>query len=211
MLGKNEAGTEEAAPKPADGLVFEGKNPSVLVPEEQPEEVDPLKAAIKGLGFDKLKEEPKDETVNIASPNKLDALLGSKPANTPIVDEPVVVDPASGIADTGSVIDVDLESEKLEAVSPEDLSKLQLNITALKESFDHPEIVGTAIKNVMIFLQQNPALINSMLPDDMGAMVIALRESYGRTVQKKTEKSAKKTENKKNQEEVDDFLDDLGL
>ena len=53
--------------------------------------------------------------------------------------------------------------------------------------------VSTVMHRTMQFLHENPALTNTLLPDDIGLLVTALESSYGVVINTKTENRAKKS------------------
>ena len=53
--------------------------------------------------------------------------------------------------------------------------------------------VSTVMHRTMQFLHENPALTDTLLPDDIGLLVTALESSYGVVINTKTENRAKKS------------------
>lgn len=62
--------------------------------------------------------------------------------------------------------------------------------------------VGVAMQRVMVFMHENPALIDQLLPEDIQLCVKALQSSHGVVI-------AKKTANKKKTSVKKDAIDDL--
>jgi hypothetical protein len=72
--------------------------------------------------------------------------------------------------------------------TPEEMQGLRDALSLLETGIDRPEIVGSAVRNVLTSLQSNPALCDILAAEDCGTMVRGLRQSYGIVIAKKDEK-----------------------
>ncbi len=84
---------------------------------------------------------------------------------------------------------------------------LKDSLDILINSIDNKELVGDALKRIMLDLKRYPFLVDIMHPEDCQLMVRAVRESYGVTLAKKQTRSTKKAATSK---EVEDVLEILG-
>lgn len=72
---------------------------------------------------------------------------------------------------------------------------------------DNKDMIGYALKRVMVDLKLHPELVEFLLPEDCGAMIRALRTSYGITLAIKEKKSRGKK--KKDSGTLDISMDNL--
>lgn len=92
---------------------------------------------------------------------------------------------------------------------------LREQIENLRNSFEYPEQVMGATRNILLFLHENPQFTKLLEPEDYGIMVKALRQCHGvaqtNKVQAITKRSAKQQESAATQSMLANMLSDLGL
>lgn len=126
------------------------------------------------------------------------------PKPAPVIDELQQAPTAIGAAEFNSPDQPDM-------VEGEAVALLQQNMEMLRNSFEHKELVGDAIRGVLVHLKRYPFLKDILLPEDCQTMVRALRESYGVAIVSKTTRAKKVSATQKEVGEVEDMLSDLGL
>jgi len=94
-----------------------------------------------------------------------------------------------------------------EGYEQKQIDELKSSLDILVNSMDNKELVGDALKKIMLDLKRYPFLVNIMHPEDCNLMVRAVRESYGVTLAKKQDRSDKR---KATSKEVEDTLELLG-
>ena len=90
-------------------------------------------------------------------------------------------------------------------------TELKNSVEILKESFENRELVSEALKNIMLLLRKHDFLKDMLLPEDCGAMVKALRLSYGKVITIKNTRTAKAAKIKKDVADVMADLDGLDI
>ncbi len=93
----------------------------------------------------------------------------------------------------------------------ETVDKLKSSLDVLTNSIDNKELVGDALKKIIIDIKRHPFLADILHPEDCQLMVRALRENYGITIVKKQTRSAKKEATSKDVDEVMDMLGDMEI
>lgn len=91
------------------------------------------------------------------------------------------------------------------------VDELKTSLDILVNSIDNKEMVGDALKKIMLDLKRYPFLVNIMHPEDCNLMVRAVRESYGVTLAKKQGRSAKRKATSKEVEDTLDILADVEI
>lgn len=119
--------------------------------------------------------------------------------------------PASSSGDTvlsgGAELKEFNHSQMTEIMMPVDEETFRAAIGILHGVFDNPEIVMNATKNILRSLRDNPQFNNFLVPDDIGMMVRALRNSYGLVASSKT---VSKEKRKTKQDSIDAVADEIG-
>lgn len=119
--------------------------------------------------------------------------------------------PASSSGDTvlsgGAELKEFNHSQMTEIMMPVDEETFRAAIGILHGVFDNPEIVMNATKNILRSLRDNPQFNNFLVPDDIGMMVRALRNSYGLIASSKT---VSKEKRKTKQDSIDAVADEIG-
>ena len=69
--------------------------------------------------------------------------------------------------------------------------------------------VSDAMKRVMLFISDNPALEDTLLPDDMGLLTSALEASYGVMITQKVANKTKRTKSAENVASISDLFNDI--
>lgn len=91
------------------------------------------------------------------------------------------------------------------------VDELKQSLDILVNSIDNKEMVGDALKKIMLDLKRYPFLVNIMHPEDCNLMVRAVRESYGVTLAKKQNRSKKRAATSKEVEDTLDILADMEI
>jgi hypothetical protein len=98
-----------------------------------------------------------------------------------------------------------------DALTEEAAKQFREALDVLKNSFDHKELVGNAIKHALNILKKHPQFRTILAPEDCQLMVRSLRASYGFAVTVKTEKKEKKQTKAKQVDEVTKLLDEVNF
>lgn len=119
--------------------------------------------------------------------------------------------PHSAPASAAAELDQFNHPTMLEQFTPEAVDSFRDSIQMLRDSFEHPELVANATRNILITLRENPNFIDILLPEDYGLMVRGLRESYGQVATSKTVNKEKRASAKSSIAAVADFLGDIEI
>jgi len=153
--------------------------------------------AVSSAPFSFLGKEKKEPSENIISPLVSDA--------TPL-DEPMQGISGGDFSEQKSAKEFQAPDQP-DRYNEEIVGKLKDSLDILINSIDNKDLVGDALKQIMLNLKRYPFLIDVMHPEDCNLMVRAVRESYGVTLAKKQTRSTKRATTSK---EVEDVLDILG-
>lgn len=93
----------------------------------------------------------------------------------------------------------------------EDVQLFKKQIETLTENLDNKDMVGTVLKSLMLHMKQKPHIGQYVLPEDIGIMVKALRNSYGSVIMKKDARSEKKKKADMEVQEVADLMGDIDM
>lgn len=104
-------------------------------------------------------------------------------------------------------VELDTFTQGTEKYTQEEVEQIRSNLEFIKQNFSHPEIVGDAVKTIMMSLLENPDLMPIIGYEDIGTMVRGLRESHGIHVAVKQEK---KRGGRKSNVDFSDFAAALG-
>lgn len=96
--------------------------------------------------------------------------------------------------------------EMVDTLGEGDVASFREAIQILHSSFEHPELVSNATRNILISIREHPDFTKILAPEDFGAMIRAVRESHGMTVASKVLNKEKRTGKKK---EIDDLTAEL--
>jgi hypothetical protein len=107
---------------------------------------------------------------------------------------------------TNPTTGIDYPTQK-DTVAPEVLAAFNDAVQALHGSLNKPELVGHVLRRIMIETRNTPELTEFMKPEDFGAMIIGLRNSYGNALEIKKSKQKKKKDKPASSVTVDDLAD----
>lgn len=110
-------------------------------------------------------------------------------------------------------INIDTFGEGSEKFNDSELINLKQAFLELLAGIEDKEAVRFNIRNVMLQLQGNPALVDILLPDHVQTMVRGLRNSYAMAIDKKVERKAKKRTAAEKTDEMKDIIAgmDIGI
>lgn len=140
--------------------------------------IQPKPFAFPALGASTISKSIQPSTV-ASQEVKVPAVVPPPPLAT--AGTPVVLPPVAPQQKATAVVN----SDQPDKYTAEELLNLQKSIELLSGAITNPAIVGSALKQVMISLQRNPALKGILAPTDCQLMVRAMRESYGVVIEKK--------------------------
>ncbi len=123
-------------------------------------------------------------------------------------DATMEVNPADIEATSAKEFQSEDQPDGYEASAVEELKQ---SISILQDGFENKELISEALKNIMLLLRRHEFLKDMLLPEDCGAMVRALRESYGRVITVKNTRSNKKIAVQKDVTDVMSELDGLDI
>jgi hypothetical protein len=95
--------------------------------------------------------------------------------------------------------------------APKDVEGFKETVKVLYNSFEYPEMVGNATKNILISCRENPEFVKLLLPEDYGLMIRALRTNHGLVVSSKIAGKAKKSAKAAEIDRMVDMLGDIEL
>lgn len=181
--------------KEREGATAPEEMAEVEVQVEKQEAVEPVKPQLAN---------PFSGLAASLSKNKQEVAV-SKPA-------PASMPAAVTAAKPAQVVDAETykHSTQLDAVQEQELASLQGAIDLLRDHMDVPDLVGDSIRNVMTLIQARPYLAELMRPEDMGALVRGLRESYGVVIQKKQENRSKRAKSVQKADEFEKLMLESG-
>jgi len=163
---------------------------------------------VSSAPFSFLGKEKKEPSLDISTRSKpsdaASASLTSSDATPP--DEPMQGISGGDFSESKSAKEFQAPDQP-DGYNEEIVVKLKDSLDVLINSIDNKELVGDALKQIMLNLKRYPFLIDVMHPEDCNLMVRAVRESYGVTLAKKQTRSTKRATTSK---EVEDVLDILG-
>jgi len=170
-----------------------------VLPALQPAAVNPLNAMLKAQAAGVFTTAP--------APSAPPAAL----APTPIV-------PAANVMDTILDTQISLTNDVAEwpsiAYTDIDTStpdgQLKHMLTTVQQLLNTAQC-GDALSRCMTFLSENPALADTLLPDEIGLLVQALESSFGSVLAKKSENKQKRTSVTARATEVANDLAELGF
>lgn len=139
------------------------------------------------------------------STSTLSALLNIVPTAAAATAAPPALTPVATVLATPQSDNKYIHSGQPAAISPVDQEILKQSIANLQSAFG-TQAVGQNLTEILQMLRASPALRAVLLPEDVGTMVKALRESYVHVVQKKVTNKGKATARK---QDVDAALQDL--
>lgn len=96
-----------------------------------------------------------------------------------------------------------------EAFSDPAMQEIKDALEVLKNSFDEPNILATAMSNCISVLQRHPDMQDNLGPEDVGLLVRALRNSYSSVSTTKMTRKEKRMRNAAEVEEASDALAEL--
>lgn len=130
--------------------------------------------------------------------------IGNLPKTNEEMPEPVATTPEISADEFNT-------PDQPDGLDPNAVKELKDCIETLQQSFVHREMIGGAIRNVLMHLQKYPFLKDILLPEDCQLMVRGLRESYGVQVVTKQKRGEKKAASAKEVDEVASLLSDIGF
>lgn len=98
-----------------------------------------------------------------------------------------------------------------DAFDQELVDKLKESLDILVNSMDNKELIGDALKQIMLSTKKHPFLADIMHPEDCQMMVRGLQESYGVTLAKKQVRGQKRAASSKDVEDIVDMLADVDI
>jgi hypothetical protein len=90
-----------------------------------------------------------------------------------------------------------------------EIEAFKQNLELLRGSFDNPEILSNAIRNILRSTRENPNFCGILAPEDCQLMVRALRQNYGAVATTKSQNKGKRAESKKTVGKIEDMLGDI--
>lgn len=198
-------------PNPFDKLKANSQSPA------PPQDINKgASSALKNI-LNSAKNSLKDKKLNSEAPQPLSSSLEkSASVNLTAGDKetaskrPLVQDESP---ETPAVISADefiFESQP-DKFSDEEVQDLREALDIVVNNIEHKDLVGDAMRNVMQMIAANPNLKDLMMPQDIGIMTRALRINYGVLIEKKTERSTKTSQAKKDVKEVADMMENMGI
>lgn len=149
------------------------------------------------------KKEPSLEVAEV-SQQSANASLAAKDATPP--DDTMQGIAGDSFSETKSAMQFQ-SADQPEGYNQEIVDDLKTSLDILVNSIDNKELVGDALKKIMLDLKRHKFLVSIMHPEDCQLMVRAVRVSYGVTLAKKQQRVSKRAATSK---EVDDVIDMLG-
>lgn len=122
----------------------------------------------------------------------------SQPASSP-----VTAPPSSALQETFST-----HPTQPEQFNDEQVANFKALFKTLEQSMGNADVVGQALRKIMVDLSQNPHYKEFMAPEDAGLMVRACRVSYGKAVT--TRKANSRGRKAKTSIDLPDLGTDLG-
>ena len=164
-------------------------------------------------------------------PAGLNSLIAKAPKSMPGVNQHLVGRPRNPIAktpeprksptesDLAALANIDITLTNDVATWPDDMEGVDMTEPAnqmramLIELSDKllTDDVSHAMQRIMVFLHENPAMADTLLPEDIGLCVKALQASHGVVIAKKTANKKKTTVKKAKIDDMAADLADLGF
>lgn len=95
-----------------------------------------------------------------------------------------------------------------DAMAVEAVAQISEHIGLLRASFENPEAVLGATRQILLFLNENPQFVDLLQPADFGAMVSAMRQCAGIQQSVKVTSESKKSSKRAASQELQNMLSD---
>ena len=103
------------------------------------------------------------------------------------------------------------DDSQIDAFTEEKVAQMRKGLIFLADQIDNKQEVGEILKNLMMMMHNTPELAEIMQPKDIGLMVRALQENYGRVIVKKNKRSEKRKKNEESLKEIEGLLGDISI